>query len=321
MLAGARRALRLAFAMQRLELMLLVGAALVLAAGMLLIAWQVRVVRAEELACFAAAPPPVEGSLGSPCPQFMDRRDLLDRATLALGAAALIAPFALGLFLGVPIVARVGEGGTAPIAWSLSPSRRRWLLGRAAPVLLLVALAAVLIGAAGEVLMRAAPWNEDIDASFDFYGARGALVPARALAVAGLALLVGALLPRQLAAVLVAAGLVIAFAVGLSVATDTWMREAAVPVPVGETQGASRIFDMAFRDDASGALMSLDAYYAAHPDAGMNEAEEPPGMTMVAYVVPGSAYDTFVLRESALLLGGAALGLTLAALVVGVRRP
>ena len=309
---------RLSWRMQRFELRLLIGAALVLAVAMLAIAWQVRAVRSDELACLAAAPPAVEGSSDGRCLEFLGARDLLDRATLATGAGALLAPFVLGLFLGVPIVAREVEHRTAAIAWSLSASRRRWLVGRAAPILVAITVAGLSVGMAGEVLMRSAPWNEGVDASFDFYGSRGPLVPARALAVGALGLAVGAVVPRQLPAVLVGGGLLVAFAIGLAVVTDEWMRDATVPVPMAATQGAARIYDMGVQDDATGELISLEEAYAEHPE--LMETGEAPGLTMIAFVVPGTAYDTFVWRETAILAGGAVLALALATLVVGVRR-
>ena len=45
--------------------------------------------------------------------------------------------FAAGLFLGVPVVARELERGTARLAWSLAPSRMRWYLARLLPLLVL----------------------------------------------------------------------------------------------------------------------------------------------------------------------------------------
>ena len=54
--------------------------------------------------------------------------------------------FAAGLFLGVPIVARELERGTARLAWSLAPSRMRWFLARMLPILVVLALVTFLGG-------------------------------------------------------------------------------------------------------------------------------------------------------------------------------
>ena len=55
-------------------------------------------------------------------------------AGLSMGLLIFLS-FAAGLFLGVPIVARELERGTARLAWSLAPSRMRWYLARMLPVL------------------------------------------------------------------------------------------------------------------------------------------------------------------------------------------
>jgi hypothetical protein len=84
-----RRAFRLAFAMQRFELRLLLGAALLLAVIALGLAWQLRVARAEDLACHRAAPPPVEGSRYG---DFVLRESAIWGAVaiLTLGTTALV---------------------------------------------------------------------------------------------------------------------------------------------------------------------------------------------------------------------------------------
>lgn len=315
------RAARLSFAMQRFELRLLLGVAALLVVAALAIAWQIRVARAEELECYRTAPPPVEGSQADVCPELRPRLEVLETGAGVVHAGALVTPFVLGLFLGVPIVAREIEGRTAPIAWTLSRSRRRWLLHRAAPVVAVVVLAALLVGIAGEVLTRAAPWNEGVDPGFNDYGARGGLVAVRALAVLSLGLAMGALVPRQLPALLLAAAVTLALFVGVELVRDDLMRREAVPLTSQEQQqGASqKIYDSALRDDATGELISYDDYYRDHP--GAMQGELPPGVTPVEYTVPGSRYGSFVLRESAVLGAVAALALAVTTGVVSRRRP
>ncbi len=316
------RAIRLAFAMQRFELRLLLGATALLVVAALLLAWQTRAVRADELACYAAAPPAVEGSTGTTCPEFVDPSSTLESGRRIVSGAVIVAPFVLGLFLGVPLVAREIEGRTAPIAWTLSRSRRRWLLHRAGPVLAMVVVAALLLGVAGEIVTRVAPWNEGVDPGFQDYGGRGALVAIRALAVFLLGLAVGALLPRQLPAVLVAGAASLGLFVAVTLAMDAWMAAEAEPIPAQNMEGVTKVYDMAFRDDATGELISLDDFYQENEgDIVTGEDGEPPGMTMVAYVIPGHRYGDFVLRESAVLGGVSALALAVTAGVVGRRRP
>ena len=47
----------------------------------------------------------------------------------------LLVTYAIGLFLGVPVIARELERGTVRLAWWLTPSRWRWYLARLLPIL------------------------------------------------------------------------------------------------------------------------------------------------------------------------------------------
>jgi hypothetical protein len=313
------RAFRLAFAMQGLELVLLLAGALVLTAASLALAWQIRVSRTDELACYRAAPQPVEGSQASPCPQFEPWLTTLESGAVVVHGAATYAPFVLGLFLGVPIVAREVEHRTAGIAWSLSRSRRRWLVLRAAPILVVVALATLAVGISGDLLTHAMPWAEGSEVGFADHGARGPLVMVRGIAAFGIAMGLGALVPRQVPALLLAAGFTLALFVGVTLYMDDLMRREAEPLTNQEMQqGASqKIYDTALRVDATGEIISDEDYYRDHPVT----MELPPGLTPVVYTIPGSRYGEFVLRESVILGAGAVLGIATTAVVVNLRRP
>jgi hypothetical protein len=316
-----RRAFRLAFAMQRFELLLLLGAALLLAVAGLVLAWQVRVARGAEVECFRNAPPAVEGSQTDPCPQTRPPLEILETGATLMHVGAIATPFVLGLFLGVPTVAREVEHRTAGIAWSLSPSRRRWLLKRAAPTLILVAVATLAVGIVGDVLTHAMPSAEGADVGFTDYPARGPLLAVRGMAVFAIGLAVGALVPRQLPALLLAAGFALALFVAMSLEMDDRMRREAVPLTSQEMQqGASQnVYDSAIRVDATGELIPSDVFYAEHPEA--MEGEWPPGLTPVVYAVPGSRYGDYVLRESAILGAAALLAVGTTAAVVNRMRP
>lgn len=319
------RAMRLAFAMQRFEMRLLLGAVALLVIAALAIAWQTRALREEQLACFRSAPAAVEGSVGSPCGEQDPMLMFLEHAGALVKGGVAGTPFMLGLFLGVPLVAREVEGRTAPIAWSLSSSRRRWLLRRAAPVVAVVTLAALLAGIGGEVLARSAPWAEGIDLGFTDSSARGPLVAMRGLAVVAIGMAVGAVVARQLPALLLASGATLALFVALSLAMDGWMEAEAEPIAVGsepaQTGSSPKIYGTGYRDDVTGQIMAYDEYYQIHGDAGLDEFGEPAGMTLVYWLVPGSRHGEFVLRESAILAGVAVTAAATAAVVVGRRRP
>jgi hypothetical protein len=328
MMARVLRAIRLSYAMQRFELRFLLAVVAMVVLAALAIAWQTRAVREEQLACYRDAAPVGEGSVGSPCEDQDPMLRTLENAAAFAKVGVIATPFVLGMFLGVPLVAREVEGRTAPIAWSLSRSRRRWLLHRAAPVVAVVALASLLAGVAGEVLTRAAPWAEGVDPGFNDYGSRGGLVAVRGLAVVAVGLVMGALVPRQLPALLLAGGATLALFLALTLVMDGWMEAAAEPMAVGEghsgegPSGAStKIYGSGYRDDATGEILNYEEYFQAHGDAALDEFGEPIGATNVLWLVPGSRYGDFVLRESAILGSVAILSLAGAAAAVGVRRP
>jgi hypothetical protein len=312
---------RLAYRLHRFELRLLLTAAALLVVGSIWVTLRLTNARAAELACIGAAnalPTRPDGV----CQQFQPVLDSLMTTGTLLAAAAAVAPFMLGLLLGVPLVASEIEARTAGIAWTLSPSRRRWLLDRLIPVLLIVGTALLLIGLAGDALARSYPAFDGADPGFAGYGMRGPLLAVRGVAVVFISVAVGAVIGRTLPALLVSGAVCLAMLVGLSLFQDTLMQAEAVPLPMGSTQtgASSKIYGTGLRDDITGQVISFDEYYAMSGADPMDPGEVP-GMTMVAYQVPGSRYPDFVLREAAALGAVSLLFGGLAFVVVQRRRP
>jgi hypothetical protein len=307
---------RLAFKMQRLELLLLFGAAGVVVGASLLIAWQTSEARAAFDACVQNSPP------GSHCSTSPSLNDL----SLWGGFARLggvLTPFALGLFLGVPVVAREIEGHTAGIAWTLSRSRVRWLLQRAAPLVVMVVVVAAVVGLSGEVLARTNPFAEHrLDPGFADYGSRGVLLPVRAATVLLLAIAMGALVPRQLPALLLAGAATLGLFVSLTIGMDAWMKAEAQPLGMDQVEkSGARVFDVAYRENASGKVISMNDFYNRYGDIATPDGGAPEGFTEVAIGIPGDQYGLWVLRESAVLGALALTSAGLAALIVQRRRP
>ena len=318
-----RRAMRLALAMQRLELWLLLGATVVVVIAALGIAWQTRAVRDEQLACYRQTPSS-EGDVTSPCHAHDLRLDPLQAAAGVAKVGVIGVPIMMGAFLGVPIVARELEGRTAHLTWSLSRSRRRWLLQRAGPPLAVVAVASVAVGVAGDVLTHAAPWVEGSDPGFEDWWSRGPQVAVRAAAVFGIALAVGALLGRQLPAVLVTGGATLALFMAAFFVLDGWMEAAAEPIPIAPTTIVSgKIYGGGLQNTATGELLSDEEASVAGlwDEDQLDENGIPRGYTMYFLMVPSHRYGEFVLREAGLF--GAAAGLSVAAAgwIVSRRRP
>ncbi len=314
------RPLRLAFAMQRLELRILLGVAVLVIVAALAIAWQTRVVREEQLACNRETPGAEEGDAISPCHAYDRSMDPLQVAAGFAKIGVIGVPLLMGAFLGVPIVARELEGRTAHLSWSLSRSRRRWLVQRAVPPLVVVAVASVAVGVAGDVLTHSAPWVEGSDPGFEDWYSRGPQVAVRAAAVFGIALAAGALIGRQLPALLVVGGATLGLFLIAFFVLDGWMEAAAEPVPIAPTTIVSgKIYGSAWRDDATGQLLGDEEM--AFEEDDLDEFGMPRGFTMIFYMVPSDRYGEFVVRESALFATAAAAGLAAAAAAVIRRRP
>lgn len=315
------RAWRLAFKMQRLELLIFVAAAVLVMVASLLIARGASDARASFDACYQ-----VSGTDAN-CATSPSLNDFsLWGGFAKLGA--FLTPFALGLFLGVPVVAREIEGRTAGIAWTLSRSRSRWLIQRVLPLVVVVIVIAAAVGIGSEFVTRTNPFADlAANPGFADYTSRGWMLPVRALAVLSLAIAVGAMVPRQLPALLLAGAVTLAVFAGLTIGMDAWMTSEAGPIPLDQSRFGSfgegpRIFDIAYREDATGEVISMNDFFNEHGDVALPDGEEnPPGFTQVAIGIPGDQYGTWVLRESA-ALGALALASTaLTVFVVGRRRP
>ena len=87
--------------------------------------------------------------------------------------------FGVGLIVGIPLVARDIEQGTAQIAWTLGRSRTRWLLRRIAFGLLVVVVLLAGLAVMTDLLGAAMQPNDDLARSFFFEGNRGLIIVAR----------------------------------------------------------------------------------------------------------------------------------------------
>lgn len=303
--------------MSRWELAFLIGGCLLLSLASVGVAWQFDVTEAALLDCYATTP---ADSQAATCRSLIDWGNVLTGAAPILSGVVTVAPFAVGLFLGAPLVAREIEHRTAPIAWSLSLSRQRWLATRALPILVLVAVALLVLGQAAELLLRATEQNE---LGFRHYAMHGPLIPARGLAVFGIGLVVGLVLGRVLPAILVTGLATVALLLGLSVGRDQLMRAEAVWLPMGDqAEVVAMIYDSGFRSDATGEVITWDEAYNRYPES-FNEMGEgdPPGMTSVWRVVPPDRYPLYVARELAALAIGLLVMGALAFGLIGRRRP
>lgn len=308
--------MRLAWRMQRSELAFLVGGCLLLALVMAGVAWQLEASRDAVVACYADG----TGNVTASCRSTIEWGNTLAAAVGILGSMAIIAPFALGIFLGAPLVAREIEHRTAPIAWSLSRSRRTWLGHRALPVIAVIAVALLALGQASELMLTTA---EETELGFRHYAKFGPMLAARGLAVFGIGLVVGLALGRVLPAVLVTALASVLLVAGLSLGRDLMMRDDAVWRPMGDgSEAVSMVFDSGFESDETGEVITWEQAFNEYPDVFTEFGEgAPPGMSPVWKIVPPEQFDVYEAREIGALAITAVLLGALALLLVGRRRP
>ncbi len=317
---------RLSFALQRWELLLVIAGSAILVALMLWVALQARAVVAVDPTCFGA-----DGG-GAACQrlseQFSGLADLGSR--LLYGSYA--APFGMGLVLGVPLVAREVDHGTASVAWTLARSRIGWLAPRIAFVALVVIGLLAAIAVASDLMAPAIQPDRNLAADFTWYGRRGGLIVMRGLLSLGIGLAIGAMFGRQLPALLVAIFATVAIFTAVSFGMDQWLEADATPTSYGvDIGGGKQLGERIQLPD--GRLVTWTELY---PDGAMSIAIQGDGMvytadangiatdpvgSIQALIVPGELYPSFVLRESAILGGLALLLGGLAFLVVQRRRP
>ena len=132
-------------------------------------------------------------------------------------------PFVAGSLVGVPIVAREIDARTASMAWSMEPSRIRWLVRQLVPVGLVVGLAMISAAVGATAIER----DNEIWSSgyrdFTHIGHYGPGFVARWFGAFGIGVLAGSLIGRPLPAFLLAVALSVISVPGLTPVRDAWL--------------------------------------------------------------------------------------------------
>jgi hypothetical protein len=312
--------------MHRWEVLASAAGVAILAAAMLWFTWQLRTLAGTAPGC---ADP---NSPGPGCEQFAQQFYELSSKAEWLSYFSWLAPFAMGLLLGVPLVSREIEHRTAAITWTMARSRSWWLAGRVAFLVLVMVVLLVVVAVVGEALASATMPAQHLDRDFAWYGRRGALIEVRGLASLGIGVLVGAWLGRVLPALLVAVFASVLVFSAISFGMDRWVEGDAIVQKfdanrAGGRQVGQRILlpsgelitnDELRRRGLSYEVIQDDLLYAKPEDIGHLDR-------LVGYdrylVVPGARYPQIVLRESG-VVGGSAVVLAVATgFIVKRRRP
>jgi hypothetical protein len=305
----------LSFRMQRFETTIVVGAALISVIVSALVVWAFNA--GGYARCYTS-----DGDVsvfGSLC--LTGLFPWLDRAARVSVSLAPIFPVIAGLLAGAPIVARELESGTARLAWSLAPSRTRWLAQRAVPILIMVLLAALAIGFVAEGLTHTLAPTQDLDQSFAGFRARGLLIGIEALLVASIALAIGAILGRAAPTLIVT--LVLTTLVGVAVdkvERQLMTNEAVVAESNNYMYTDANLYLDSRLKFPDGSILTYDEAYRTHPEL-QNGYDEMTGPVEVIYYIPGSRYHEVERREALALLAVAAAFGMLATFAVVRRRP
>ena len=234
----------------------------------------------------------------------------------------LLITYAIGLFLGVPIVARELERGTVRLAWSLAPSRWRWYVTRVVPILLVLIGLTFAAGVATDRFFAVSHPEVDFSNSFTGYGVRGGLLASRAVFIFAIAVVVGAVIGRALPGVIIAT-LVATIGLwgGMQVHQEI-LRGEAVVVAIDDTGGGGyregdMYIDMKFVLP-DGTLVGWQYFDGGN---GPYDQEGNPLYPQATLVIPGERYRFVEAREALALAGGSLIALLLAAAVVARRRP
>jgi hypothetical protein len=316
----------LSFRLHRWEVLASAAGVAILSAAMLWFAWQMRTLSGSEPGC-------IDPTAYAPgCTQLAQRFYELSSKAEWLSYFSWLAPFGMGLVLGVPLVSREIEHRTAGLAWALSRSRTWWLARPAAFLVLILVVLLLLVAIVGEVLASAQMPAQHLDRDFAWYGRRGGLIMVRGLASLGIGVLVGAWLGRVMPALLVAVFASVLIFSGISLGMDRWMEgDAIVQAFDADRAGGRQLGQRVLLPSGElidyGELQRRGLAYEVIQDDRLYAKPEDIGHLdrLVGFdrylVVPGSLYSQIVLDESA-VVGGTAILLALATtLVVTRRRP
>jgi hypothetical protein len=225
-------------------------------------------------------------------------------------------PYAIGLFLGAPLIARELERGTTRLAWSIAPSRVRWYVWRIVPIVIYGVAVAFVAGFAVDRLIEARSPGIDLANSFDTFGQRGGLMAVTTFVIVagaiGLGSVIGKVLPTLILALILGA-----FGIaGIQHLHAMVTAREAVVVEESELGPADLFVDQFFRLP-DGRLVGWQELEQIDPEALYDE--NGPQYPIVSMVIPAERYREIEARE-ALLLGSVGVAMLVGAGVIVARR-
>jgi hypothetical protein len=298
--------LRVVLLMHRLELLIFVALTAIWMVAAALVVAVSHATTSASPQCFGHLP------TGSACGAVVDAFIPIERMSQLLASIVPVFGLAAGTLVGVGIVARELEQGTAQISWSLATSRIRWLRWRSTPALLAVVALVAILALMAEFLVRTRLGLAD--PGYIAANERGPIVVARSVLAFGSGLVVGALIGRQLPALIAAVVLAIALSFGVDLALDAWRAAEARPVTFEAIVGDEDLMGGMTVDQIA---LLPDGTYTRERD----QAHLPSDYQDGALILPASTFVSWGTREVAAVLAVALATGAAAAVVVSVRRP
>lgn len=235
------------------------------------------------------------------------------------------AQYAVPLVLGVPILTREIEQRTAMIAWPLAGSRVRWLAWRVVPALVVALILVGTMAFAADQMMRA--YIPNVDIGFENHGGRGVAMVTRAALVLVAALAIGALIGRVLPSLLIGIVLAAAISSALSAALPHWVESAELKPGESIFSGSGRGIPLttghAYRAP-DGTPMSSEEGEALYQVVFEEHGPDPDPALLpqdVWFGVAASRYPEVLVRESTAIGAATVLVGALAVVIVRRRRP
>ena len=248
-------------------------------------------------------------------------------------------PLVFGIVLGAPLVAREVENGTAAVSWSLAGSRRRWLVGRMAAMLLLIVPLLVAVGIASDVL-EGAMNRIDAWSSFLEYQGRGLPLVFWGIAAFAGTVALSSLTGRHVVTLLLATLICLTVRSGWdSVASRTYLQPVArvmattEQLKTGEVEvnwGADLILDQRQYLHGEPWFGDINAFFNAHmvntlnPDGSMSGTLDVPQSEVPVSIPFGISHDMYwpiVAVNGGILLAGSLFCVGVGLFWVGRRRP
>lgn len=284
--------IRLTFKQLRFEVLAIIGALLALAVALIVLAVRLGAI---DIAACSGLEQPVD------CAARHAQVDGLFSFVFGGQVLAAVLPLFGALVLGVAVVGRELERGTATLAWPLARSRSRWLVTRWAIVGAAVFAAALLVGMASDAVHQGSTTSGSAP-SFDMVDWRGWVIAVRVAMAFTLAVILGALLGRTLPGLLVAIIATAILVLGVDFAMGAWVRGQAVPLDVAAVNEA-RVIDTDWRDVTTGRVLTRQEYVAVTPPPDAPADWYAVAFEPIPIGVAGTRVGDYLLVEGLIVVG------------------